>query len=121
MIRTATLIVVAIVALAAMPSLRAQTQTVDLSTLGIGVVSMPQAIEVDGNAATQEWLLTQVQLFNPERRVVKITATGQMCVGPAFVLDLSWTLQLVGGRHVLTRFAWPLFEIRSLSPYVPSC
>lgn len=115
-------VVLVVVALSiGVATLNAQTQTVDLSTLGIGVVSMPQAVEVDGNAATQEWLLTQVQLVNPERRLVKITATGQMCVGPAFILDLSWSLQMVGGRHVFTRLVWPVFELRALTPYMPSC
>lgn len=98
---------------------RAQVQTIDLSSLGLGVLQQPVAIEVDGDAATTEWLVTP--LFSSTRRIVKIGAAGQMCVGPAFTADLSWTIQRVGTVDVYTRMVWPVFEIMWLTPYVPSC
>lgn len=117
--RTMTVAILTLTMLALPALVRAQVQTIDLSSLGLGYLQQPIAVEVDGNPATTEWLVTR--LFTSERRIVKIAASGQWCVGPAFAVDLEWTVQRVGAVHMLTRLVWPHFELLSMAPYVPSC
>lgn len=98
----------------------AQAQTIDLSTLNIGaVVGLPTAIETDGNLSSQEWLLSQV--FTANKRIVRVTAAGAVCMGPWFAVGSDWTLQRQSnGLFVYTRLLWPLFSVLSLQPYQPT-
>lgn len=98
----------------------AQVQTVDLSSLNFGIISQPQAVDIDGDPGTQEWLITR--LFSADRWLVRIGSQGQVCVGPRFTVGTDWGLQKVGTVHVFTRLVWPQFQLLWLTPYLPpSC
>jgi len=95
-------------------------QSIDMNALGWGVmVAMPQAIETDGDPATQEWLVPQVWTY--QKRILKIKSDGAMCAGDWFVADFRWTLQLVNGLHVYTQMVWPHFNVMHLRPLTPRC
>lgn len=98
----------------------AQVSAINLMTLGLGPLEQPVMIEVDGNAATQEYLVTT--LFTTTRRVVRVSSTGLMCVGNAFTdLDGGWTKQIASnGRHYYTKLVFPDWFIYNLAQHLPA-
>ena len=103
----------AVVTLSLATSAAAQSvTTVDLSALNLGgVLTMPQAIETDGNPDTQEWLIGR--LFSAEYRVIAVTPAG-LCVGAPFSAGADWRIQRVGRVDKLTRLTWPTFAIMDI-------
>jgi len=111
-----TALVVALVIASSVLSAQSRA-TFDLSSFGWGVIAHPVAVDTDGNAATQEWLVGPV--FSPQRRVVAIQPDGSMCVSAWITIPGDAIPQLVHGRTAYTRVAWPTIEIISL-PH-PEC
>lgn len=95
------------------------TSQIDVMSLNLGPIQQPKTVEVDGNIGTQEWLITT--LFSTQTRVVRVSATGAMCVGPVFTLDTSWQVQrFSNGKDYLTRLVFPYFQIVDLAQYLPA-
>lgn len=108
-------VVAVVVSVGAVSAQGGPTTSVDLSGLGMGVLTMPQAIETDGHPATREWLVRP--LFSSQARVVAERAGG-LCAGPWFDIS-SWTVQRIGLTDWLTRLNGQLFERQPL--LTPSC
>ena len=67
---------VLVFALSVVP-LSAQTiQSIDLGSLGFGLIGMPYAIETDGDHTSQEWLISNLVF---QRKILKVRADGVMC------------------------------------------
>lgn len=95
------------------------TAQIDVMALNIGPIQQPKTVEVDGNPATQEWLVTS--LFSTQTRVVRVTAAGATCVGATFTLDPSWQVQrFSNGKDYLTRLVFPYFQLADLAQYLPA-
>ena len=95
------------------------TSQIDVMSLNLGPIQQPKTVEVDGNAATQEWLVTS--LFSTQTRVVRVTTAGATCVGAPFVLDTSWQVQrFSNGKDYLTRLVFPYFQLVDLAQYLPA-
>lgn len=99
----------ALVAVFALFAASAQGQTVEATlnplSLGLGFIEVPQAVETDGNEATQEWLLKSTT--TGEYQVLAVLADGRLCKGEWFPgrTAVGWfappELQKVGGVHKL--------------------
>jgi hypothetical protein len=109
-------LVLALVLSAVAVRAQAPVVSVDLASIGLPNAAYT-AVEADGNLATVEWLITS--LFSTTRRLMRVSSTGQVCLGPSFTVDHSWLLQRVGVSHEFTRTAWPRFERLPLSAYAP--
>jgi hypothetical protein len=111
-------VLVVLLAVSSLASLHAQGPViaVDLSGLGMGVLTLPEAIETDGDPRTREWLVHRV--FSPLFRVVA-ERPGGLCAGPWF--DASgWTVQRLGATDWLTRLHGQVFERQPLlTPVCP--
>jgi hypothetical protein len=90
--------------------------SINLSTLDLGVLQMPLAVETDGHHATREWMVTR--FFSAERRIAAVYGS-TLCLGPAFVADTTWYHQRANPTDVLTRMHWPMFEVIELAAYHP--
>lgn len=91
--------------LASSASAQTVEATINPLALGFGYIEVPQAVETDGNEATQEWLLKSTT--TGEYRVIAVSAEGRMCSGGWFPgrTAVGWfappELQKVGGVHKL--------------------
>lgn len=95
------------------------TSQIDVMSLNLGPIQQPKTVEVDGNPATQEWLVTT--LFSTQTRLVRVSAAGVMCAGAPFALDTSWQVQrFSNGRDYLTRLVFPYFQLVDLAQYLPA-
>lgn len=95
--------VLAVAVVLAGATMAAQTveSVINLSAFGWGPISIPQAIETDGDLTTREWLVRR--LFAADMRVVA-ERNGGICAGPWFVpstLNNTSTVQRVGLVHKL--------------------
>lgn len=79
--------------------------TLDPTTLGIGAIEVPQAVDTDGNEGTQEWLVKSVMTL--DYRVIAVRADGSLCMGDWFPArtQSGWflppTVQKIGVVHKL--------------------
>lgn len=94
-------------------------QTVDLGSLGWGLLSHPKSVEIDGNPLTQEWVVSQP--FTANHRLIFADATGLniRCTGEWFDLSGGWVWQRTAGPngvllHRLTRHVGSQFSVWTL-------
>ena len=90
--------------------------SVDLSSLGMGVLMLPEAIETDGHPDTREWLVRP--LFGSSQARVVAERAGGLCVGPWFSV-YGWQIQRIGLTDWLTRINGQIFERQPLM--TPPC
>lgn len=99
------LTVCVLVLFAAPASAQTVEAVLDPLSLGVGAIEVPQAVETDGNEATQEWLIKSVMTL--DYRVIAVAADGRLCMGDWFPARTvpGWfmppTVQKIGNVHKL--------------------